>query len=123
MRLGSPAMFVLLLALLSHPAHGQDSTTSPSDKAPRDSKFDFNRTIYYKNKLEFSLETGWLPNNIPFVFDFIVNSPYTMPASLYPCAQYCFSPMANRQYMGLEISPRQYGLYIQRFLHRRCKRT
>jgi Lipid A 3-O-deacylase (PagL) len=37
---------------------------------------DFNRNIYYKNKLEFSLETGWLPNNIPFVFDFIVGSTY-----------------------------------------------
>ncbi|UWZ86398.1 outer membrane protein [Occallatibacter riparius] len=37
---------------------------------------DFNRNIYYKNKLEFSLETGWLPNNIPFVFDFIVGSKY-----------------------------------------------
>src|SRR3954454_947076 len=30
---------------------------------------DFNREIYYKNKLERSLETGWLPINIPFVFD------------------------------------------------------
>jgi hypothetical protein len=38
---------------------------------------DFNRNIYYKNKLEFSLETGWLPNNIPFVFDFLVGSKYT----------------------------------------------
>lgn len=38
---------------------------------------DFNRSIYYKNKLEFSLETGWLPNNIPFVFDFLVGSKYT----------------------------------------------
>lgn len=38
---------------------------------------DFNRDIYYRNKLEFSLETGWLPNNIPFVFDFLVGSAYT----------------------------------------------
>jgi hypothetical protein len=38
---------------------------------------DFNRRIYYKNKLELSLESGWLPVNIPFVFDFLVNSPYT----------------------------------------------
>jgi hypothetical protein len=38
---------------------------------------DFNRDIYYRNKLEFSLETGWLPINIPFVFDFVVKSPYT----------------------------------------------
>jgi hypothetical protein len=33
---------------------------------------DFNRNIYYKNKLEFSLETGWLPINIPWPFDFLV---------------------------------------------------
>lgn len=38
---------------------------------------DFNRNFYYRNKLEFSLETGWLPNNIPFVFDFLVDSAYT----------------------------------------------
>jgi hypothetical protein len=44
--------------------------------APRPKLPDFNRNIYYKNKLEFSLETGWLPNNIPFVFDFIVGSKY-----------------------------------------------
>jgi len=34
--------------------------------------------IYYKNKLEFSLETGWLPNNIPFIFDFLFGSGFTM---------------------------------------------
>lgn len=44
---------------------------------PRIKLPDFNRDLYYKNKLEFSLETGWLPNNIPFVFDFAVHSPYT----------------------------------------------
>lgn len=38
---------------------------------------DFNKDIYYRNKLEFSLESGWLPNNIPLVFDFLVGSPYT----------------------------------------------
>src|SRR6266568_3928862 len=30
---------------------------------------DFNVKIYFKHKLEFSLDTGWLPNNIPFIFD------------------------------------------------------
>lgn len=46
-------------------------------QSSRDSKPDFNRDIYYRNKLEFSFESGWLPNNIPLVFDFLVNSPYT----------------------------------------------
>src|SRR5215472_5961041 len=27
---------------------------------------DRNRDIYYKNKLEFALDVGWLPFNIPF---------------------------------------------------------
>lgn len=41
------------------------SLVQPSDETSRDSKpADFNRDIYYKNKLEYSLETGWLPFNI-----------------------------------------------------------
>jgi hypothetical protein len=35
-----------------------------------------NSSIYYKNKLEFSVETGWLPINIPFVFDFLLGDGY-----------------------------------------------
>jgi hypothetical protein len=71
-------LFVVVPQLVPQPTFGQDSVTDSTvapiyiAKAP-----DFNRDIYYRNKLEFSLETGWLPNNIPFVFDFIVNSPYT----------------------------------------------
>jgi len=38
---------------------------------------DFNKDIYYRNKTEFSLESGYLPINIPFVFDGLVGSPYT----------------------------------------------
>lgn len=38
---------------------------------------DFNEDIYYKNKLEFSLETGILPVNIPFVYNFITGDSYT----------------------------------------------
>ena len=37
---------------------------------------DFNQDIYYKNKLEFSFETGWHPVNIPFVYDFAVGDSY-----------------------------------------------
>src|SRR5579863_2299730 len=71
-------LFVVVPQLVPQPTFGQDSVTDSTvapiyiAKAP-----DFKRDIYYRNKLEFSLETGWLPNNIPFVFDFIVNSPYT----------------------------------------------
>lgn len=34
--------------------------------------------FFYKNKLEFSLEGGWLPVNIPFVFDVFLGDGYTM---------------------------------------------
>lgn len=48
---------------------------------------DFNRDIYYKNKLELSLESGYLPINIPLVYDFLVHSAYTtypLPYTLEP---------------------------------------
>ena len=46
-------------------------------KSVRPSKpVDFNQDIYYKNKLEFSFETGWHPVNIPFVYDFAVGDSY-----------------------------------------------
>jgi len=37
---------------------------------------DFNRNIYYRNKLEFSLDGGWLPINIPFPLDVFVGDTY-----------------------------------------------
>jgi len=37
---------------------------------------DPNRSIYYRNKLEFGLDLGWLPINIPFVFDFLLGDGY-----------------------------------------------
>jgi hypothetical protein len=41
---------------------------------------DFNRGIYYRNKLEFSVDGGWLPINVPFPFDVFEGDPY----DLYP---------------------------------------
>ena len=37
---------------------------------------DFNRSIYYRNKLEFSLDAGWLPINVPFPLDVFVGDAY-----------------------------------------------
>ncbi|MBT9330630.1 acyloxyacyl hydrolase [Paracidobacterium acidisoli] len=66
---------LLLIHTLPVPAQ---SPASPSDALFQKSiNPDFNRQIYYRNKIELSLENGWLPNNIPFVFDFLVHSPYT----------------------------------------------
>lgn len=36
----------------------------------------FDRGAYYRNKLEYSLDVGWLPVNIPFPFDFMLGSDY-----------------------------------------------
>jgi hypothetical protein len=44
---------------------------------------DLNRSIYYKNKLEFSFGTGWHPINIPFVYDFAVGDSYNMTPLKY----------------------------------------
>ena len=37
---------------------------------------DRNREIYYRDKVEVSLDSGWLPINIPFPFDFMLNREY-----------------------------------------------
>ena len=47
---------------------------------------DRNRNIYYKNKLEFSLEGGWLPINIPFAFDFLLGGGYNVTGLNYTLA-------------------------------------
>ena len=44
---------------------------------------DFNRSIYYRNKLEFGLDVGYLPINIPFVFDVFLGDGYTMTSLRY----------------------------------------
>src|SRR5260370_39938872 len=75
MNVRSPVFVALVLASFAHAAPGQDSNSQPAIEAPLQSKYaDFNRDIYYRNKLEFSLETGWMPNNIPIVFAFLTGS-------------------------------------------------
>ena len=70
--------FTVLLACLVQATGSiaQDANNPPSDKAVRAPKPDFNQEIYYKNKLEFSLESGWFPINIPFAFDFLLGDAY-----------------------------------------------
>lgn len=38
---------------------------------------DLSHSTYYKNRIEFSLDGGWLPINIPFVFDVFLGDGYT----------------------------------------------
>jgi lipid A 3-O-deacylase PagL len=60
---------------------GENSKIQPTiEKLPGSRPADFNRDIYYRNKLEFSLDVGWLPLNIPFPFDVFEGDPY----DLYP---------------------------------------
>lgn len=73
-------LFILFLALLTQPAlcMGQDSISQPPDQDSQASRpADFNTAIYYTNKLEFSLQTGVLPINIPFVFDVFIGESYS----------------------------------------------
>jgi hypothetical protein len=82
-----PKVLVLMLASLSPPtlSMGQDLAAKPPDvsiqsapQTPQPAKLpDFNTDIYYKNKLEFSLESGYLPINIPFAFDVFVGGDYS----------------------------------------------
>ena len=82
----SLTLLAVILAFLTDPALslGQDSKSKPSDEILEVSKLaDFNRSIYYKNRLEFSLETGWLPINIPWPFDFLVGDQYNQTPLKY----------------------------------------
>lgn len=66
---------------------GRDDAASGSSKAqggiaPSNESLDL-RGIYYKNKLEFGLDVGWLPINIPFVFDIFLGDAYNMTPLRY----------------------------------------
>ena len=79
------ALLAVLASLTeSAPSLAQDAKTQPANKLLQSSKpADSNRNIYYKNKLEFSLETGWLPLNIPWPFDFLLGDAYNQTPLKY----------------------------------------
>jgi hypothetical protein len=55
----------------------EGSKIQPVEQKLRISKpADFNQEIYYRNKLEFSLDGGWLPINVPFPLDVFVGDNY-----------------------------------------------
>ena len=56
---------------------GEDSKNPASfERLPVSKPADFNEDIYYRNKLEFSLDGGWHPINIPFPLDIFVGDAY-----------------------------------------------
>ncbi|HEV2699089.1 MAG TPA: hypothetical protein VGU90_13920, partial [Terriglobales bacterium] len=68
---------------------GEASSVELSNVRSQESKpADFNRAVYYRNKLEFSLEGGWLPINVPFPLDVFVGAAYNS----YPL-QYTLIPI------------------------------
>lgn len=71
---------IVVIASLAQcqPACAQQATSllaSTGSVQPR--RADLNDDIYYRNKLEYSLEVGALPINIPFVFDVFVGDDYS----------------------------------------------
>src|ERR1700674_2559436 len=78
MRVRTLILFTVMLACLTHSTKSisQDSNGQASDENVQVPKPDSNEEIYYKNRLDFSLESGWLPVNIPFAFDFLLGGGY-----------------------------------------------
>ena len=62
---------------------GEPSNPTVRVSKPSHSKPDFNREIYYKNRRDFSFESGWLPVNIPFVYDVLLGDGYNMTPLKY----------------------------------------
>ena len=46
-------------------------------------RLDRNLDIYYRNRREFSLDVGWHPVNVPFIYDFAVGDSYNMTPLKY----------------------------------------
>jgi hypothetical protein len=51
--------------------------------AQKNGRPDRNLDIYYRNRREFSLDVGWHPVNIPFIYDFAVGDSYNMTPLKY----------------------------------------
>ena len=60
-----------------------NTAKEPRKSFVRPNRFSPNDNIYYKNKLEFSLECGWLPINVPFPFDVFLGDVYDFPGLYY----------------------------------------
>jgi hypothetical protein len=53
-----------------------DSNSEPIEIPEVAKPVEFDRSVYYRNKLEFSLDAGYLPINIPFPLDIFVGDAY-----------------------------------------------
>jgi len=58
--------------------HRSEEAKSPAAAVLRpNNQPELDRGVYYRNKLEFAFDAGWLPINIPFVFDVFLGDAYT----------------------------------------------
>jgi hypothetical protein len=55
---------------------GRDSKSSSAAVVRSHNQPHFDRSLYYRNRLEFAFDGGWLPINIPFVFDVFLGDSY-----------------------------------------------
>jgi len=78
------------LEIIGTPMRGAKTDNPSKDSKPasplrkeKSGQIDFNQNIFYRNRLDFSLDGGWLPINIPFVFDVFLGDGYTMTSLRY----------------------------------------
>jgi hypothetical protein len=73
----SPDSTAAHLASVNSDVAANDSALDPVQKLPPAPRLDdFNRYIYYRNRLEFAEDMGVFPVNIPFPFDFMMGDSY-----------------------------------------------
>src|SRR5437879_5537715 len=65
------------------PAENSTLTSKAQPAVSPGERVDLARSAYYKNRLEFALDVGWLPVNIPFVFDVFLGDGYNLTPLRY----------------------------------------
>lgn len=77
---------IVILACFSQPAsctaHDRPHDQSSDEALQERKSASVNNAVFYRNKLEFSVEGGVLPFNIPFLFDFLGGVPFVRLDSL-----------------------------------------
>jgi hypothetical protein len=63
--------------------HAENAKPVTALIAEHHERSDRNLDIYYRNRREFSLDVGWHPVNIPFIYDFAVGDSYNMTPLKY----------------------------------------
>jgi len=111
----------LILTCLKQPERvlGQNSNTQSSEETFLSLKpADFNRRIYFKHKLEFSLDTGWLPKNIPFIFNPLMGEKWAQTPLDYTLVPAILSLRWHwGGHRGSLVYSRQYRSLVQWILH------